>query len=121
MFEINPISKPRMTQQDKWKQRKCTSAYWAFKDELKLKFNLFGLKELPSVISSVSFYIPMPDSWSDKKKREMNGRNHTQKPDLDNLLKGLMDAVCKHDEHISEITHGLKKCWATKGEIIIEI
>lgn len=120
IFNINPCSKPRMTKSDKWKKRITTSKYWGFKDELKLQANLQGLKELPTTINCIDFYIPMPESWSKKKKTEMDGKLHTQKPDIDNLLKGLMDALCKEDSHIAMISERLSKSWAYEGKIEIE-
>lgn len=37
--------------------------------------------------------FPMPESWSEKKKREMDGALHTAKPDLDNLFKHVKDCM----------------------------
>jgi Holliday junction resolvase RusA-like endonuclease len=42
---------------------------------------------------SMQFDIPMPKSWSKKKRAEMLNKPHTQKPDLDNLLKLVEDAL----------------------------
>ena len=36
---------------------------------------------------AISFLFPMPNSWSHKKKREMYGTYHKQRPDIDNLCK----------------------------------
>jgi Holliday junction resolvase RusA-like endonuclease len=41
----------------------------------------------------VVFKMPIPESWSIKQKQEAVGSPHTKKPDIDNLLKGLFDAV----------------------------
>lgn len=112
IYNIKPVAKPRMTQRDKWEKRKCVVEYWAFKDECKLKKVM--LKDHDSVL----FIIPMPKSWSKKKKEEMNGNLHKQKPDLDNLLKGLMDAVFDDDSALSSVS-GLMKVWGENGAIII--
>jgi len=119
-ININPVSKPRMVHSDKWKKRPATSKYWGFKDELIAKCNVAGLNDLPTHIESIDFYIPMPESWSNKKKDEMNNKDHEQKPDLDNLLKSLQDCLCKSDQHISFIGR-LSKSWAYMGLIEIEI
>ncbi len=118
-FSVNPTSKPRMVRSDKWKKRTITDNYWAFKKELKLRANLAGLKTLPSVIQSILFIVPMPESWSEKKKKEFDGMPHTQRPDLDNFLKGLQDCLCNEDSHIWRICY-LSKVWGRQGQLIIE-
>lgn len=88
--------------------------YRAFADECRA----LGLKVAESG-DSITFVIPMPKSWSKKKKRYMNRIPHQQKPDVDNLLKSLLDAVLPEDckvWHFREI----KKRWGSTGKIIIE-
>ncbi len=50
----------------------------------------------------------MLKSWSKKKKNEMVGRSKVTKPDIDNLIKTVLDAcnghVWKDDNQITEIT-----------------
>ena len=41
----------------------------------------------------VCFYMPIPASWSKKKQREHIGAWHISKPDNDNLIKGVKDAL----------------------------
>ena len=41
------------------------------------------------------FHMPMPQSWSDKKKKRMDGQPHDKRPDRDNLEKGVCDAFNK--------------------------
>lgn len=38
------------------------------------------------------FYMPCPKKWSQKTIKEMVGLPHTETPDLDNLIKLVMDA-----------------------------
>lgn len=73
--------------------------------------------ELPEDGAHVIFHLPMPKSWSDKKKIEMRGQPHKQTPDLDNLMKALGDAIYKNDCVISDIR--LTKVWDYKGQIQI--
>lgn len=108
-----------MVRSDKWKKRTITDSYWAFKTELKLKANLAGLKTLPDEIMSITFVVPMPGSWSDKKKAKYHGMPHTQRPDLDNFLKSFFDCMCSEDSHIWHIKR-LTKIWGRKGQLIIE-
>jgi Holliday junction resolvase RusA-like endonuclease len=63
----------------------------------------------------IIFYLPMPKSWSKKKRTEMNGTYHDQKPDIDNLAKAFMDAFGSEDKHVA-ILHA-EKYWAEKGYI----
>lgn len=83
-YFINPLSKPRMTKSDSWKNRPVVMNYWAYKDLVKLH-----KVEIPAACHIV-FYIAMPNSWSEKKKLAMNDRPHQQTPDIDNILKGLL-------------------------------
>lgn len=111
IYNIKPCPKPRMTVSDKWKKRPCVLRYRAFADECRLR----GVKVTNGC--SIVFRIPMPKSWSNKKKSEMNGKPHTQRPDIDNLLKSVMDAVLPEDSHIHSIY--IKKQWAVTGQIEI--
>jgi Holliday junction resolvase RusA-like endonuclease len=118
IFDIAPVSKPRMVRSDKWKERTITDSYWAFKAELKLHANIQGLRTLPAEIKEILFVVPMPDSWSEKKKIEFNDMPHTQRPDLDNFLKGLQDCLCTEDSHIWKIENMAKR-WGRKGQLYI--
>ena len=112
-FLITPVGKPRMTQRDRWYKRTTTSSYWAFKDQLVLltKQKQFVLGDRYGVI----FYLPMPDSWSKKKKFEMMGRPHQSKPDLDNLCKAIQDCLKVNDAVIWDLE--ARKIWWDEGKI----
>jgi Holliday junction resolvase RusA-like endonuclease len=58
----------------------------------------------------------MPKSWSKKKKAQMLHSHHKQKPDIDNLLKGLMDALLEEDSHVHMVF--TRKIWAEAGSIV---
>ena len=45
----------------------------------------------------------------------MLGKPHTKKPDIDNLIKALLDAVFSDDAHVHTV-HA-EKVWGDKGEI----
>ena len=91
-------------------------AYRAFADELRLKFG-----KVPEGVCSVTvkFFIGMPDSWSKKKRQEMKGEWHQQKPDADNLCKAVLDALIPNDERIAELN--CVKLWSERDEIEIEV
>lgn len=112
LISIKPVSKPRLTQRDRWAKRAPVLRYFAFCDELRLKYTT----PLPDQLRII-FYIPMPPSWSNKKRQAFCDMPHQQKPDIDNLSKAVMDALCKDDARIYDL-HATKY-WATSGAIEI--
>jgi len=108
-YNITPVSKPRQTRSDKWKQRPCVMKYRAFADECRDK----GVEVKNGC--HITFVLPIPKS---KLKKLVEGQPHKQRPDVDNLCKSVMDAVLKEDSHIYDIR--ITKVWGAKGEIIIE-
>jgi Holliday junction resolvase RusA-like endonuclease len=109
---VAPIAKPRMTQRDKWKKTKRVSQYHAYKDLLRLKHKT-DLSEMQ--ILAITFYLPMPRSWPERKKKEMEHTFHRQTPDIDNLVKGFLDAACEDDAHIAGVA--ALKIWSREGAI----
>lgn len=103
-----------MTQSDKWKKRPIVVKYWNWKSSLQK----YGIN-FDSGRVDVIFFVPMPKSWSKKKFLEMDGKPHQSRPDIDNYLKALFDAVCSEDSHIHTVT--AKKVWSTKGMIELKI
>ena len=59
---------------------------------------------IPASGLSVTFYIPMPKSWSKKKKKQLHGFLCQSRPDLDNLLKAFADSLTSEDKYIANIT-----------------
>ena len=121
IFNIKPVSKPRMTRRDKWAKRECVLDYYTFKDELLLQAKVNGANgtfELPDEFRVV-FGIPFPRSYSVKRKELLLGSPNRVKPDLDNYLKALMDVFQVNDAGIWHIE--ASKIW-TKGSgfILIE-
>ena len=106
-----------MTQRDKWKKRPATDKYWKFKDELKML--CFLCRWQPKEELDVTFVIPMPTSWSEKKRVQMDGQPHKQRPDLDNLIKAFKDALLEEDSHVHTYDN-MKKVWGRKGAIILK-
>lgn len=105
-YAIPPVPKPRQTRRDKWQQRPCVMKYRAFADEVRYA----GVTIQDTV--SVTFYLPMPISWSKRKRKKMNGTAHQQKPDIDNLVKALLDAVLSDDSHVYSVK--AEKYWSDK-------
>jgi len=111
MYPIAPMAKPRMTRSDKWKKRDCVMRYRTFKDECRLRGVI-----VPEA-AHVTYIVPMPNSWSKKKRDSMRGKPHQQRPDLDNFDKGLLDAVLEEDSHIWKLYSS--KVWGDAGWIIV--
>ena len=112
-YAITPAPKPRMTQADKWKKRACVMRYRGFCDQVRA----LGVM-LPESGADVCFVLPMPRSWSKKKRADMAGKPHTHKPDLSNLLKALEDAVYTDDARIWHYST-ISKVWGVDGAIEI--
>jgi Holliday junction resolvase RusA-like endonuclease len=101
-----------MTRSDKWKKRPCVMRYRAFRDRV---------REMGMEIKApckITFYLPMPPSWSKKKCAAFNGQPHMNKPDIDNLIKSVFDAVFEDDAHIWSVA--AEKFWSEKPMITIE-
>ena len=115
--DITPVPKPRMTRRDVWLKppRPAVARYREFCDKVREA----GL-QIPDADAHILFVLPMPESWSSKKKDAKDGTPHQTKPDLDNLLKGLVDA-CRRDTDERIWRYGsIRKIWGRTGRIEIE-
>lgn len=76
-----------------------------------------------AIYLSLTFHMPMPESWSEKKKQRMNGQMHTKKPDRDNLEKGVCDAfnkiVWKDDGQVCD--GPIRKFYSFEPRIEVEV
>ena len=126
LFDVIPMGAPRLTQSDRWKtnpnhidplkrQRKPVTSYFAFKDTLRNQAKEMDF-ELGKTIDAL-YLIPMPDSWSKKKKERMNAMPCEVQPDTDNITKALKDTLRKSDSDIWY--EKAEKRWAYRGSIII--
>ncbi len=68
----------------------------------------------------INFFIPIPKSWKEYKKKAMHLKLHQQKPDLSNLLKALEDGLLSEDKGIAHYA-GVSKRWINKPEGYIEL
>lgn len=92
--------KPRQTQRDKWAKRPAVVRYRDFCDSLRAACGLVGkLRQAPRELNLYAF-LPMPQSWSKKKKAAHSGEAHRTKPDIDNIQKSVMDALFADDSGI---------------------
>jgi len=114
MFTIpgRAIPKPRMTRRDKWAKRKCVLTYIRWANHVRA---IAGGKVQDPIGIIALVYLGFPKTYSAAKKQKLQGELHRQKPDGDNILKGLCDAICKSDERIA--TKFIQKHWDDgKGE-----
>lgn len=115
IIPLVPVPKVRMTQRDRWAKRPAVVRYYQFCDELR---RLWGQQEVPESLFII-FTMPMPNSWSKKKRIEMLGKPHKQRPDIDNLIKAYLDALCEDDSYVHEV-HAYKR-WGEEGTIQVSL
>jgi Holliday junction resolvase RusA-like endonuclease len=112
-LNITPVAKPRMTQSDRWSNRSCVVQYWQYKDAAR---EAIGNQPFPHP-AHIIFVLPMPNSWSEKKKCLFDRQPHCQRPDWDNLAKGLTDALFDEDCELWDVR--VTKLWGRQGKIVI--
>lgn len=106
-----PVGKPRMTRRDKWLHRKCVTRYWAWCDLARREAfgNPRGKRTLdaPTSVSVAAFF-----------QHKTRRGPHLTKPDGDNILKSVCDALFMNDEMVYRKT--VAKYW-TAGQSRVEI
>lgn len=107
--EIKPVPKPRMTHQGRF--GRIPERFWQYKKQLQLEAKLQGF--IPAHTLDITFYMPLPK----KKSLRKPGDPHKQKPDIDNLIKGVLDSFFEDDSCVYEVR--ASKEWAVKGAIEI--
>jgi Holliday junction resolvase RusA-like endonuclease len=112
---ITPIPAPRTVRSDTWRPRPAIVRYHDFRDELRRRLPTY---QLPGELT-ITFLMPMPKTWSKKKRMAMLGAPHQQRPDCDNLIKAWCDSWQVDDSHVYEI-HAAKY-WSERGSIEIEV
>lgn len=115
IFDVIPVSKPRMSQRDKWMERDATAAYWAYKEELGYKAKL--KKFILGTCIDMIFVLPFKKTHSESKRKEIDGKVHQEKPDIDNLVKGFFDALTTDDSKIWHVS--ARKFWGDHGAVVI--
>lgn len=120
-LDVKPLGKPRMTRADSWKRRPCVLRYREFCDKIRAAARKVG--KIPNsnhvdlvIIKSDFAY---PKSWGKKKKEAMKLERHRHKPDVDNISKGVMDALFSEDSGIADL-HAYKR-WGEKDSITVKI
>jgi Holliday junction resolvase RusA-like endonuclease len=109
VVQHSPMGAVRMTRSDAWKKprRPAVQKYLDYRDAIRAVLN--PAPPVPDGITCV-FHLPMPESWGKKKKAAMAGSPCKVKPDFDNLVKGVCDALWENDSAIWRATQS--KYWA---------
>lgn len=122
-----PIAKPRLTKSSHWGKtmpdgsfqyyNKSVGMYFEWSSKCRKAATSTDEKmplDHPYVGITATFIFPIPNHFSDKKRRDCEGRRMETRPDLDNLLKGVMDSIFHKDSIISSAT--VLKRYAYEGE-----
>ncbi len=116
VIHTDPVPAPRMTRRDKWlvgaKRRPIVQRYFDFRDALRA-----AIGDLPVVPDElhVMFHFEMPESWSKKRRQEMHGQPHRQRPDRDNCEKAIMDSLFLEDGGVWKGSS--EKRWSVHGRV----
>lgn len=104
----DPMGAPRQSRRDAWDPRDCVLRYREFRDKAREACTGFPDRHITGDFFGIFVFahIRMPASWGKKKRALMAGQIHRQKPDEDNILKGVKDAIFAKDEGVSGGT-----CW----------
>lgn len=106
-----------MTQRDKWMKRPAVLRYRDYADRIRASAGTLPPGDPISVL--VIAWLPMPESWSKKKKDELNGHVARSKPDWDNISKAVGDALFVEDKLLGGGT--CWKFWCYRGQERTEI
>jgi len=104
-----------MVRSDRWAKRPVVIKYFSYANKLKEVARDEGYRVAD--VLDIVFYIPMPKSWSKKKKRDMYTKKHQQRPDIDNLIKAFLDPLCEDDSFVWSV-HA-EKYWDYDGKIVV--
>lgn len=123
IFEGDPVAKPRQTQSDKWKKRAPVEKYRGFADLIRLQLNVQGWQKLtpkPEALCLIFYLSPPKKIEKACKQAEANDKLivHSQKPDIDNLIKAVLDALYEEDKTVHTIV--ARKFYRIKPGIKIE-
>ena len=115
VIPIEPFGKarPRVTRGNTYMPHEYTRA----RDTLRLMFGAVTVE--PPWVLKVTAVRAMPASWSKRKQAEMAGAWCVSKPDADNIVGAVMDALFEDDAAVVEVA--CRKVWGVAPELRIEI
>ena len=113
--------RPRFSKRGNFVQTYMPATYTAHKAFIQKQMPKVMLKS--DLIVTIEFLFNPPKSWSNKKRLEMIGQYKRTKPDIDNLIKTVLDAANKHlwkdDNQIVEV-RSFKK-YADEPKIVMSV
>ena len=92
-------------------------SYTLARDALRLMFGAVTVE--PPWVLKVTAVRAMPASWSKRRRGEMAGAWCASKPDADNIVGAVMDALFEDDAAVVEVA--CRKVWGVAPELRIEI
>jgi len=107
-------ARPRVTSRGTFMPRD----YMAKRDELILRFGGKIDTENPLCLHVV-VTRKMPKSWTKAKKKSLHNTPCLTKPDIDNIVGAVMDALLDEDSHVFRIE--AQKFWATEDSISVYV
>ncbi len=117
-IHTKPVGAPRQSRRDTWAPRPCVLAYRAFRDKIRLAFGAVPPAETVEEIVVIAEFA-MPATWSAKRLGQMLGRKKRTKPDGDNVLKAVIDALWDQDSAIGDCT--VRRRWGVTDAVTITI
>lgn len=113
--------RPRFANRGKFVQTYMPATYTAHKAFIQKQMPKAMLEN--NLIVTIEFLFNPPQSWSNKKRLAMIGQYKRTKPDIDNLIKTVLDAANKHlwkdDNQIVEV-RSFKK-YADESKIVMSV
>lgn len=113
------MGKPTMTRADAWKQRDCVLRYRAWCDALRRVIPNPPPAETVNTLW-VTARFAMPDQWGKKRKAATLETLRRIKPDGDNILKSICDALWDQDQKLGDIFISRKWGIVDETSIVIE-
>lgn len=95
LFNVDPMGAVRTTQRQKWVDKRA-KRYFEYKQVIagSAATQFSDGQPTPAALAlKMVFVMPIPASWSKKKRWDALDKAHMSKPDLDNLIKGCTDAL----------------------------
>ncbi len=129
-----PVGAVRQVRSDAWKHRPSVDRYKLWRDLARLAFRNARMKSRPDIPHNYAASMAMipPDevhliAWFDLPRERSSRANldrlpdgpHREKPDADNVLKSLMDALFEEDKAVH--TASVSKRWAREGGARLEV
>lgn len=117
-----PSPRPRFRNAGKFVQTYMPTSYTKHKEYIQRQMPKLLIDK--SIKLTILFEMPMLKSWSNPQKQRMIKAYHSKKPDIDNLLKTVLDAANGHlwidDGQIVEIHSAKRYAETTKIKIKLE-